>query len=64
MITIEVKKKNNYVEFIKIEGHSGYAENGSDIVCSSISSIAITTVNAIIRLDKQAITYSEDIKIR
>ncbi len=60
MIIIETKKNKDYIEFIKIEGHSGYADEGSDIVCSSISSIAVTTVNAIVRLDDKAITYSED----
>ena len=60
MINIEVKKNDKYIEFIKIKGHSGYAEEGYDIVCSSVSSIAITTINAIERLDSKAITYSED----
>ncbi len=60
MIIIELKKKENYVNYVKISGHSGYKEAGSDIVCASISSIAITTVNAIIRIDNNAITYSED----
>lgn len=60
MVTIEVKNKDNYVNYVKIKGHSGYAEEGSDIVCASISSIAITTVNAIIRIDDKAIVYSED----
>ena len=60
MINIEVKKNDKYIEFVKIKGHSGYAEEGHDIVCSSVSSIAITTINAIERLDSKAITYSED----
>ena len=31
----------------KIEGHSGFAEEGSDIVCAAVSSAAIMTVNTI-----------------
>jgi uncharacterized protein YsxB (DUF464 family) len=30
-----------------VKGHSGYAEAGSDIVCSAISAIAFTAVGAI-----------------
>ena len=60
MITIEVKKKDNVINYVKIKGHSGYSEKGYDIVCASVSSIAIATVNAIVRLDNKAIQYSED----
>ena len=44
---------------IKVNGHSGYEENGKDIVCAAVSSIVITTVNAIIRLEPSTITYQE-----
>lgn len=60
MITIEVKSNTNHINYIKIKGHAGYAEKGYDIVCSSVSSIAITTLNAIIKIDESAITYSEE----
>ncbi len=33
-----------------IKGHSGYAEEGSDIVCAAISALALTTDNALCRL--------------
>ena len=42
---------------IKIEGHSDYAPIGKDIVCSSASSIFITTVNALYKIDKDSINY-------
>ena len=44
---------------IEISGHSGYKEMGSDIVCASVSSICITTVNAIINVDNKAIKYQD-----
>lgn len=31
----------------RIKGHSGYAEQGSDIVCAAVSSAAIMTANTI-----------------
>jgi uncharacterized protein YsxB (DUF464 family) len=54
MIKVNVSKDK-----IKVNGHSGYSESGSDIVCSSVSSIVITTVNAILRLEEHSISYEE-----
>ena len=59
MIKINVKKENDVVKYIKISGHADYAEEGYDIVCASVSSIAITTVNALISIDEDCIVYSE-----
>lgn len=55
MIKIDLRK-----DLINISGHSGYEEIGKDIVCASVSSIVITSINAIIRIDKDAIDYNED----
>lgn len=59
MITINVKKKEDVVKYIKISGHAGYADEGYDIVCASVSCIAITTVNAMISIDEDCLVYSE-----
>ena len=45
---------------ISIKGHSGYSVIGKDIVCASVSSIVITSINAIIRIDEKAISYKQD----
>ena len=55
MIKIDIKKDQ-----IIINGHSGYSVSGSDIVCASVSSIAITSINAILRIDENAITYKKE----
>lgn len=52
MIKIKVLKDE-----ITVKGHSGYGLCGSDIVCSSVSSICITTVNAILSIYEDCITY-------
>ena len=39
MTVIKIFKKNNQINTIECSGHSGYAENGCDIVCSAISSL-------------------------
>lgn len=35
---------------ISVKGHSGYAEEGSDIVCAAISVLVVTTDQALCRL--------------
>ncbi len=54
MIKVEIKNKE-----IIIKGHASYSEYGKDIVCASVSSIVITTINAIIEIDKEAIDYED-----
>ncbi len=60
MIKIHIKKENDKINYIKISGHSGYAEAGSDIVCASISSICVTTVNALVRYNENALLYTDN----
>lgn len=59
MIKISVEKKDNLVDTITIKGHSGYDVSGSDIVCAGVSSIAITTINAILKIDDSSLTYDK-----
>ena len=59
MITVNVKKTDDVISYIKIYGHADYAEAGFDIVCASVSSIAITTVNALISINEDCLVYSE-----
>lgn len=59
MIKIKIDNNNDIISGIYITGHSGYSEAGSDIVCASVSSICITTVNAILRINSDAINYEE-----
>ncbi len=50
---IKIKIDNlNVPRYIKITGHAEYAENGKDIVCSSVSTAFIMTVNQIELFDK------------
>ena len=65
MIRVEVNKKNNVIESIHCIGHAGDADYGKDIVCASFSTMIITTINAILEFDKEAISYTDtnDLKI-
>ena len=55
MIKINIKKDQ-----ITIIGHADYEEFGKDIVCASVTSIATTTINAIIRLDSDSIEFKSN----
>ena len=44
MTKVKYIKKNNLFWGFIIEGHSGYSEEGSDIVCSAISTASQMTV--------------------
>ena len=53
---IKVEIENNKIE---IKGHANYDDYGKDIVCASVSSIVITTINAIIEFDPESIYYED-----
>lgn len=59
MIKISIKGEKK-IEELSIKGHSGYEEKGKDIVCASVSSMLITTINAIIKIDNNTIDYNEN----
>ncbi len=59
MIKVTVKTKEDYIKEIKIKGHALYDDFGRDIVCAAVSSISITTVNAIESIDPKAIKYTD-----
>lgn len=55
MIKVNIKKSA-----IIITGHAGYDEYGKDIVCASVSSIVITSVNAALKLENNSLEYIEE----
>lgn len=60
MISIEISKDNGSIKEISFKGHALYDDYGKDIVCAAVSSILITTVNGILRLDSKALKVYED----
>ena len=59
---IKVILDNNKIE---ITGHAYFDDIGKDIVCASVSSIVITTINACIEIDDDSINYEDlDNKIK
>ena len=57
MIKVSIVKENSKYKKISILGHAMYDDYGKDIVCSACSSIVTTTVNGILSIDNNSITY-------
>lgn len=58
MIKIKVNYDDNYVINFRVKGHANYDDYGKDIVCSSVSSIVITSINLALKLDNASVKVS------
>ena len=47
MIKVIFFKSGDNIRGFELSGHSGYAEEGSDIVCSAVSSVAYMVANTV-----------------
>ena len=52
MINITVIKQKQNIKSIQATGHSGYAEQGGDIVCSAVSVLMETLANGLTEIVK------------
>ena len=59
MIKVIITKKDDNVNKVIINGHAGYDDFGKDIVCAAVSSTVITTINILLSLDNQSISYND-----
>jgi len=57
MVCVSIEKKEELIQNITISGHAEYDEKGKDIVCASVSSIVITTINGLLTLDSESLEY-------
>ncbi len=60
MIQVIVEKQRDDIVGFRMEGHSGYAESGSDIVCAAVSALAINCVNSIEKYAEDRFTLDTD----
>ena len=60
MIRINVKEKNNEIEKIIFKGHANYNEYGKDIVCAAVSATYLCTVNAILSLNQNSLSITNE----
>ena len=59
MINIKLHYIKKRISTIEIKGHAGYAKSGKDIVCASVSTLLISSVNNINAIDDSFLDYKE-----
>ncbi len=52
MTKVKFSCLDDLISGFEISGHSGYAEEGQDIVCSAVSSVAYMVVNTVTEIKK------------
>ena len=57
MTTVELKKENSKITGFIVSGHSGFKEEGEDIVCASVSSTVWCTVNGLLNIANLPVAY-------
>ena len=55
MIKIKFEYNDKYITNVKVTGHANFKEYGKDIVCAAVSSIAITSINACLKINKESL---------
>jgi uncharacterized protein YsxB (DUF464 family) len=50
---------NNEIVSIEMNGHSGYAESGKDIVCAGVSSLVYAAINSFNSIEEQRISIDD-----
>ena len=60
MINVIVIKEKQTIKTIEATGHSGYAEEGSDIVCAAVSTLTQALINGLIEVVKISPKYTID----
>ena len=55
-----VRTRDNRIRSFQVSGHAGYAESGQDIVCSAVSALTITTINALSMYTSQVFETNAD----
>ena len=60
MIKVEIIRNNNNIKKISILGHAMYDEYGKDIVCASVSTLVISTINNILSINDKTIKVEQD----
>ena len=62
MTTIIIKRQQNKIVQVECKGHSGYADEGEDIVCAGISVLTQTAILGLKEVAKVKVTYQVDRK--
>jgi len=60
MINVVVIKEKQTIKTIEATGHSGYAKEGQDIVCSAVSTLMETLANSLTEIVKAEVDVKVD----
>ncbi len=60
MIRILLRRSKSDIIGFEISGHSGYSEEGSDIVCAAVSALAQTALLGLLEYMPDAVDYKID----
>ncbi len=66
MIGIKLFKNQETINKIEVNGHSGYADAGEDIICASISVLMFTLIESmdgVLKLSSKQYTYKIDPRV-
>lgn len=58
MICVDLFFKQDLLWKLHVAGHAGYAESGSDIVCSAVSILVFNTINSIEAFTEEKISIN------
>lgn len=56
MVKVKIKYENDFIKSFKVTGHANYDVYGKDIVCASVSSIVITSINLSYKIDEKSVS--------
>lgn len=59
MIKVKINYEDNFIKSFKVTGHANYDDYGKDIVCASVSSIVITSINMALKLDEFSVKVAD-----
>ncbi|WMJ82343.1 ribosomal-processing cysteine protease Prp [Clostridium sp. MB40-C1] len=60
MIDVVFKLDESYIVAFEVEGHAGFDDAGSDILCSAVSFLSQATLNGLIEILKVNVQYKAE----
>ena len=60
MIKITTELENELIKNITVKGHAEFDIKGKDIVCASVSSMVLVSINAILSIDNKILEVEEN----
>ena len=62
MTDVTIKRKNNHIVEVMASGHTGYGEQGEDIVCAGISTLIQSALLGLLQVAGLNVKYTVDEK--